>query len=138
MGTGTNAHLTRDEVEQAATALVTAFAATDTGAYFDAFTPEASFIFHGEPVRLATRAAYEILWDSWLDDGWRVISCESTNPMIQLLGEVAVFSHDVETITGTGGSPQTTLERETIVFRKLTDGSTKAVHEHLSPVPAHP
>ena len=54
---------------------------------------------------------------------------------MQLLGDTAVFTHDVTTTTAVGGVSDTTRERETIVFRR--SGTTlRAVHEHLSPVPA--
>jgi len=108
--------------------LVAAFAATDTAAYFGCFAEDASFVFHTEPSRLDDRAAYEGLWSSWLDEGWRVESCESTDRLVQILGEVAVFSHSVRTVTTAGE----TLERETIVFAQRGD-SLLAVHEHLSP-----
>ncbi|MFF0990409.1 YybH family protein [Kocuria nitroreducens] len=127
--------LTREEVERAAGALVAAFAATDTQAYFDAFAPEADFVFHSEPGRLADRASYERLWAGWLAAGWRVLSCESSGGVVRLCGEAAVFVHDVRTTTETDGVAETTAERETIVFHRTADGSVTAVHEHLSPVP---
>lgn len=114
-----------------------AFAATDTDAYFGCFSPEASFVFHSEPDRLSDRAAYERLWEDWLSEGWRVISCASTNAVVHLCGEAAVFVHDVRTSTMTGGAVETTSERETIVFRRAADGAVTAVHEHLSLSPTH-
>lgn len=128
--------VTLDEIERAAEKLVDAFAATDTAGYFAAFAEDATFVFHTEARRLENRAAYESLWNSWLEDGWRVVSCTSSNPRIQLLGSTAVFTHDVETVTRTGDGPgETTHERETIVFHR-SGGSVTAVHEHLSPLPA--
>jgi uncharacterized protein (TIGR02246 family) len=131
----TPAPLTRDEVERAAAALVAAFAATDTEAYFDAFSPDADFVFHSEPGRLADRDSYERLWAGWLAAGWRVVSCESSGAVVRLCGEAAVFVHDVRTTTATHGVAETSAERETIVFHRTADGSVTAVHEHLSPVP---
>lgn len=136
-GTPTTSALTREEVQQAAATLVAAFAATDTDTYFGCFSPEASFVFHGEPDRLSDRAAYERLWAGWLSAGWRVVSCVSTNAVVQLCGDAAVFVHDVSTSTSTGGETETTSERETIVFRRAADGSVTAVHEHLSLAPTH-
>lgn len=129
--------LTREEVQQAAATLVAAFAATDTDAYFGCFSPEASFVFHSEPDRLNDRAAYERLWQDWLSAGWRVVSCASTNAVVHLCGNAAVFVHDVRTSTATAGVTETTSERETIVFRRAADGSVTAVHEHLSLAPTH-
>lgn len=75
------------------------------------------------------------LWQSWLAEGWQVTECVSSNPLIQLLGDTAVFCHDVTTTINTG---ETTLERETIIFHRSDDGSILAVHEHLSPLPPSP
>jgi ketosteroid isomerase-like protein len=125
--------LTTEDVRTAAARLVDAFGATDTAAYFDAFAEDATFVFHTEAHRVDTRAGYERLWSTWLAEGWRVVSCRSSNSLIQLLGSTAVFTHDVETVTQVGTGPEeTTRERETIVFR-AADGTVRAVHEHLSP-----
>lgn len=131
-----SAPLTHEEVEHAAAALVAAFAATDTQAYFASFAPETEFVFHTESERLPDRASYERLWQSWLDAGWRVTACESSNARVHLLGDAAVFVHDVRTTTETDGAPSTTFERETIVFARASDGGVVAVHEHLSAQPA--
>ncbi|MHA7189258.1 nuclear transport factor 2 family protein [Arthrobacter sp. MDT2-16] len=130
-----NENLTEDVVLTAATALVAAFRATDTRAYFDSFAEDATFVFHTEQHRLDTRAAYEQLWAGWVAEGWRVTGCISSNQRVQLLGETAVFTHDVETTTAAAGVSTTTRERETIVFRR-SGADVVAVHEHLSPVPA--
>ena len=127
--------LTRDEVLTASDALVAAFAATDTAAYFDCFSPDATFVFHPEPARLDDRAAYETLWASWLADGWQVVSCESSERHVQIYGDAAVFTHTVETVTAVGDEQTATRERESIIY--VLDGDRViAVHEHLSPVPA--
>lgn len=130
----TSMDLTEAEVFGAARDLVAAFAATETGAYFDCFAEDATFVFHTEPHRLENRADYERLWADWLDDGWRVTECLSTDPRLQLMGSVAVFTHEVRTTTSTAGVTDTTRERETIVFRR-TERGVQAVHEHLSPIP---
>ncbi|MHA7240326.1 nuclear transport factor 2 family protein [Arthrobacter sp. TMS1-12-1] len=124
--------LTEAEVLAAADALVVAFRATDTDAYFRCFAPDASFVFHSEPRRLEDRAAYEELWAGWMADGWRVTDCISSDPRVQVFGTTAVFSHHVRTTTAVGGTSETTSERETIVFRRA-GASIDAVHEHLSP-----
>jgi ketosteroid isomerase-like protein len=125
---------TEQEVLDAASAIVDAFAATDSGRYFAGFAPEATFIFHTEPTRLGDRAEYERLWSGWVDDGWRVLECESSDQAVQPFPGGAVFSHDVFTRVDAGGTEDAYRERETIVFR--VDGDQLvAVHEHLSPMP---
>ena len=128
-------NLTRHEVEAASQRLVAAFSATDTEAYFGAFSEDATFIFHTEPAGLDSRSAYRSLWNGWIAEGWRVHSCTSTNVRIQLAGDAAVFTHDVQTVAGTPGAEETTRERETIVFARNGDGAVLAVHEHLSAAP---
>jgi ketosteroid isomerase-like protein len=127
---------TTDEILAAAQHLVQAFGRHDTGAYFGCFAPDATFIFYTTPARLASLAEYRQLWQQWEDeDDFRVLSCASTQPVVQDLGQVGVFSHDVTTTTRTRAGDQTLNERETIVFRRDGDRWV-AVHEHLSPQPA--
>lgn len=120
------------EVDDAAKRIVDAFSRTDTERYFAAFATTASFIFHPEPARLQTRSEYEALWQSWLKDGWEVISCVSTDHLVQVFPGGAVFSHTVETSTSTDGNTERYRERETIVFQLIED-QLIAIHEHLSP-----
>jgi ketosteroid isomerase-like protein len=127
--------LTSEQVHRATDVLVAAFAATDTSAYFDCFSTSATFVFHPERARLDDRATYEALWASWLADGWRVVSCTSSERLVQLLGDAAVLSHTVDTVTSVDGQQTATRERESIVF-SLDAGRVLAVHEHLSTVPA--
>lgn len=123
------------QVIAAAAALVTAFGSHETGAYFDAFAPDASFIFYTTADRLESRAAYESLWDQWeKQNRFRVHSCVSSNRRVQVFGGVGIFSHDVETRLELDGVASTVHERETIVFEQR-DGRWLAVHEHLSPKP---
>jgi ketosteroid isomerase-like protein len=129
------APLTEAEVTAAAARIVDAFARTDTEAYFAEFDPAATFVFHPETSRLDNRAAYESLWAGWLADGWRVVSCASSEPLVQVLGETAIFTHTVVTTAGVPGDDVTTRERETIVFQRQPDGAVLAVHEHLSTAP---
>ena len=125
----------RDQVEAAASAIVDAFAATDGDRYFAAFAPDASFVFHSEPARLDDRAAYERLWAEWVEGGWRVVSCTSSDRHVQSFPGGAVFSHSVDTAVETPDGGESYRERETIVFRADGDALV-AVHEHLSPMPA--
>jgi ketosteroid isomerase-like protein len=120
----------------AADALIESFGSHDTAAYFDAFAPEASFVFYTTAGRLETREAYERLWHQWeREDGFHVLSCESTDRRVQMLGDVGVFTHSVTTVAESAGERRTTLERETIVFA-LREGRWLVVHEHLSPDPS--
>jgi ketosteroid isomerase-like protein len=126
------------EVQAAADALIAAFAANRVDDYFAAFAPDASFLFHSTPQRLTSAAEYRALWQDWVDqDDFRVLGCTSTRPLIQLFGDTAVFSHDVETRTGSRSGEETARERETIVFHRAGQHDRPArwlaVHEHLSP-----
>lgn len=125
----------REEVLAAATTIVEAFGRHDPGAYFALFDPEATFIFYTTPGRLEDRAAYQREWAAWEKDlGFRVRSCTSSDQRVQLLGDIAVFTHSVRTEISTNQGESTLFERETIVFHHR-DGRWIAVHEHLSPLP---
>lgn len=126
-----DAALTPPEVLSAADSLIDAFRATDTAAYFAAFHEQASFAFHTEPAVLPDRATYERLWRGWTDAGWRVVSCESSDRLVTVVGETAIFTHTVRTTTEQDGIRTETSERESIVFTRV-DGALTAVHEHLS------
>lgn len=121
----------------AANALVAAFGRHDRDAYFAAFAPDATFLFYNLDRILENRAAYEAEWARWEErDGFRVLGCRSTNGKAQILGEVAIFTHTVETELSIAGQPITNTERETIVFSRDVGGRWLAVHEHLSTVDA--
>jgi len=129
------ATLTSDQVLTATDELIGAFAANDTAAYFACFTPDATFVFHPESSRFGDRAAYETVWASWLDSGWRVVSCISSDRLVQIYANFAVLTHTCDTVTSVDGEETTLRERESIVF--VVDGDRLlAVHEHLSPMPA--
>ncbi len=123
-----------EDVLAAASAIVSAFSATDGEQYFSLFAPEATFIFHTEPKRLDGRAAYEHKWNEWVASGWKVTSCESSAQHVQLMPGGAVFAHSVSTSVSTPDGPESYRERETIVFRAEANGLV-AIHEHLSPQP---
>ena len=124
------------EVRAAANAIIAAYSAHRTDDYFQAFHPEATFVFYSSPERLGSRAAFHEAWDTWeREDGFRVLECVSTDQLVQLFGDVAVFTHRLTTRLRTNAGKETALERETIVFARQPDGSWLAVHEHLSPDP---
>ena len=121
-----------DDVLAVAAELVAAFGAHDTERYFSFFAPEATFVFYNHPEILTSRDAYRQLWASWEDEGFRVLSCESTHQAVSLVTtDGAVFTHHVNTRALLGGDTVDSLERETIVFA-LREGRWVAVHEHLS------
>lgn len=123
------------EVRAAAEALVAAFGSHDTAAYFAAFAPEASFVFHSTPDVLADRAAYEDLWAQWESEGFRVLGCTSRDLRVQPLGaDAAIVTHRVATRVVLDGVEEQLDERESIVFARVDDGRWLAVHEHLSPL----
>ena len=120
----------------AALAIVDDFGAHRRDAYFARFAPEATFVFYTAGARVESRAAYEELWAGWeRDAGFQVISCTSSNQRVQLAGEVAIFTHDVETALRMDGATETVHERETIVLQQRGDGWS-CIHEHLSPAGA--
>ena len=130
--------LSESEVLAAADAIISAFAATDTDAYFAGFAPEATFLFHTEPARLDSRDEYRQLWDGWVGGGWSVLSCDSTDRRVDTFAGGAVFTHTVDTTVSTPDGTDSYTERETIVFAAGAGGRPVAVHEHLSPVPTSP
>jgi ketosteroid isomerase-like protein len=116
---------------QAAVDVIEAFGAHDTERYFEGFAPEATFLFHAEPALLPSRAVYEALWADWEKDGFRVLSCQSLNPRLDLVSDdAAVFTHSVR--TRLAGVDEVQRERETIILRRGADGRWLGVHEHLS------
>ncbi|MDT4870227.1 SnoaL-like domain protein [compost metagenome] len=128
----------RAQVLQAARELVAAFANNDSEAYFAAFSEDASFVFHTCDTPLPSRAAYRQLWESWQREGFAVLACTSSNPLLNLQGDVAIFVHDVTTHLRIQGEEIHSLERETIVFRQQQEsGRWLACHEHLSALPEH-
>ncbi|HTY72210.1 MAG TPA: nuclear transport factor 2 family protein [Actinomycetes bacterium] len=127
---------TEAAVLAAASDLVAAFAAHDRVHYFGSFAPEATFVFYTTPRVLASRQAYEQEWASWEAEGFRVLSCHSSDQRVDPVSEtVAVFTHRVRTHVRDAGGEQHLAERETIVFRREPEGRWVAVHEHLSPDP---
>jgi ketosteroid isomerase-like protein len=124
------------EVFASADALISAFARHDSRAYFAAFAAYATFIFHNLDRTLSSRAEYEALWSQWeQEEGFKVLACHSRHRAVQVLGDVAIFTHAVETQMLMGGETLSNHERETIVFARGADGGWRAVHEHLSPQP---
>ncbi|MFE4723240.1 nuclear transport factor 2 family protein, partial [Streptomyces sp. NPDC056728] len=67
-----------DEVLKAADALVSAFGEGRLDDYFEAFTPDATFVFHTTSERVASTADYRALWNRWVaEDGFRIVRCTS-------------------------------------------------------------
>ena len=125
------------DVARAADRLVAAFGAHDRDAYFAAFAPDATFLFHTSPGLFASRSAYEQEWASWEADGFQVESCETSDRRIDIVAsDVAILTHRVR--TRLAGEPEVQRERETIVFRRTPHDTWLGVHEHLSPDPVGP
>ena len=113
------------------------FGRYERDAYFEQFSHEASVVFHTIAAALPTREAYEQLWSRWESElGFRVLSCKSRYPTVQLFGDTAVFRPRVRTTIQVLGGESRLDERETIVFHRGSDGRWLAVHEHLSAMPA--
>lgn len=121
-----------DEVEKAAAHCIAAFSRHDTIAYFAAFAPSATFIFHNTEQMIRSRQEYEVLWATWEAEGFHVLGCTSLGGSVQMLNDdVGIFTHAVRTTLADGDGTVKTGERETIVFQRF-DGIWLGVHEHLS------
>ncbi|MFZ9702266.1 MAG: YybH family protein [Candidatus Nanopelagicales bacterium] len=122
-------------VLQQAAHLVSCFAQHDFDKYFECFADDAVFIFHTSNNVLRNKAEYQKEWKKWEQEwGFKVESCKSTNQLVQLFNDVAIFSHTVDTTLNTSAGKKSFTERETIVFQFQND-KWIAVHEHLSPMP---
>lgn len=124
------------DVTRAVTAIVEAFGDGRLDDYFGCFAPDATFVFYTTPERLMSVEEYRALWDRWVaDDGFRVVSCRTSDTYVQRFGDMAVVTHSVETRISTNEGEDTMQERETIVMARGADGRWLGVHEHLSPQP---
>jgi hypothetical protein len=131
-GLDSDANSSELEALAAVDAIIGHFGAHRRDDYFAGFAPEATFLFYTNDVRLESRAEYETLWSSWENEhAFGVLSCRSTNRRIQVFGDVAVFSHDVETTLTMEGAEETVFERESIVLERRAD-AWFGIHEHLS------
>ena len=129
-------HSDDQAVLAAADRLVAAFGRHDRDAYFSFFAPYATFVFYNQPRRFENREEYEHEWHRWeAEDGFHVLSCQSSGQRVQCFGDFAIFTHSVHTVISTTKGQETLHERETIVFRAPKSGTWIAVHEHLSPIP---
>ncbi|WP_326818101.1 nuclear transport factor 2 family protein [Streptomyces sp. NBC_01762] len=71
MSTSESTHV--QEIQAAADALVAAFAEGRLDDYFGSFAPDATFVFHSTPQRLASTAEYRALWQQWVaEDDFRI------------------------------------------------------------------
>lgn len=130
----TEADVREAEVREAVARLVSAFGDGRLEDYFGSFHPDCSFIFHTTEQRLGSVEEYRDLWRRWVrKDGFEVLGCRTGNTSVQLWGEVAVVTHDVDTRVRTNDGEEDLSERETIVLARQADGRWLAVHEHLSP-----
>jgi ketosteroid isomerase-like protein len=125
-----------DEVRRAAESLVAAFGTGNLDVYFGCFAHDASFLFHSTDRLLRSTDEYRREWARWVaDDDFRVLGCETTDTVVQMLGDTAVLTHRVRTTVATREGEDVLHERETIVFARQDDGRWLGVHEHLSPAP---
>ncbi|TFD61418.1 DUF4440 domain-containing protein [Cryobacterium suzukii] len=116
-------------------AIIDNFSQHQREAYFSGFAADATFLFYTAPHRLDSRDAYQSLWADWERDfGFRVVSCSSSNRRIQIFGNTAVFSHDVDTKIRENDTERTVFERESIIMERR-EGAWLCVHEHLSARP---
>jgi ketosteroid isomerase-like protein len=121
-----------DAVLKAAADLVAAFGSHNTEAYFASFATDATLLFHNVDRLMTSRQDYMAEWKEWEAAGFRVHSCASREQNVQVIGDVAVFSHRVSTSLEDADGLHHSDERETIVFRRADTGRWLVAHEHLS------
>jgi ketosteroid isomerase-like protein len=121
-----------DAVLQAAADLVAAFGSHQTDQYFDSFAPDATMLFHNVERLLTSRDEYRREWQEWEASGFHVLSCVSRDQHVQVVGDVAVFTHRVATRVEDNDGVHDSDERETVVFRRSDGGRWLVIHEHLS------
>ncbi|WP_298338819.1 nuclear transport factor 2 family protein [Ferrimicrobium sp.] len=120
------------EIAASADHVIEAFSRFDRRAYFDSFDPEATVAIYYSPNVMGIEE-YQRLWDDWVNEGFEVLSCESSNRIIQeISNDVGLFVHDVHTEVSQAGEHKVLTERETIVLRKNQSGAWLVIHEHLS------
>ncbi len=85
-------------------------------------------MFHPQPGRFVDRGAYEEVWNTWLADGWRVVSGDSTERVVQIYGSTAILTHRVQIVTAFGADESVTDGRQRIVL-VAHRGELRAVHE---------
>ena len=123
------------EVTGAAALIVDAFDRFDRDDYFAHFSEDASFLFYNSTEVFGARADYEAAWDRWVEGGWRIAGCTSSNGRVQVLSDdAAVFTHEIHTTVMDASARVEVRERETLVFSRVKS-RWLAVHEHLSPYP---
>src|SRR4051794_41978709 len=110
--------MSTDEVLAAAASLVDAFGRHDAEAYFAAFREDSTFVFHTHPQPLGSRAEYEELWRAWQQDGFRGLSCASSEQRGEDLGGVAVFNPPLAAPGRGGGGGGRLRERGAIAFAR--------------------
>jgi ketosteroid isomerase-like protein len=122
------------KILESANKLIYHFGSGDTDGYFSAFSPSATFILYNHPTRLMSLDEYRGCWRNWeIEFGFRVLSCQSSNQIVRMIGDTGLFMHDVRTETQTNAERSVLEERESILFRADPDGRWLAWHEHLSP-----
>jgi ketosteroid isomerase-like protein len=123
-------------IKAAADHITDRFGAFDHDGYFACFAPEATFMFHTTDRLLGSCAEYQAEWAAWIESGFSVLSCASLDQRIDLVSDdIAVFTHRVLTTIRDTEGDHDLVERESIIFRRESNGNWLGVHEHLSPAP---
>ncbi len=113
--------------------LISSFSKYDKKEYFSAFSNDATFLFYNQERLLTSKAEYEAQWSKWEREGqFEVLSCSSSNRNLQVIDNVAIFTHWISIEVGFESGNDISNERETIVLHKNDSGCWLAVHLHLS------
>ena len=124
------------EALAAAQAIVAAFGANRVDEYFACFHPDATFDLLRTPSVLASRAEYRAESARWVEDGFEVVSCTSSDQCVRVFGTLAVFTHHVSArACGRRPARRRLASARRSVLARDDDGAWLAVHEHVSLAP---
>jgi ketosteroid isomerase-like protein len=124
------------EVREAYEGLVAAFREGRWAEKFTYFAEEATVVDGGR--WFGSLDEYRTAWNRWASQHDTLpvpLSVDTRVMKIQMLGDVAVLTHSIESREQTGTGEETAHEVETIVFGKQPDGRWLIVHQHISPQP---
>jgi ketosteroid isomerase-like protein len=123
-----------NEVLEAHERLVSAF--REGRDKFGSFADDATIVDGGR--WFGSLAEYRAAWDTWVAKVGHLpvpASVQTQVISLQMLGDVAVLVHSIESRDRTDAPEGTEREIETIVFARRADGRWLIVHQHLSSQP---
>jgi len=122
------------EVLEAYEQLVSAFREGRWDEKFVSFADEATVVDGGR--WFGSLNEYRDAWNRWAATHETLpvpASVETRVLKVQMLGDVAVLTHSIESRERSDDGEETEHEVESIVFAKQPDGRWLVVHQHISP-----